>query len=73
MKVVNKVKEKIDKHKTEIAIGGGLVLMCATWFCVGAQHNFIRMSRGLGMMFDADPELKERMWDAIGKAKGLKP
>lgn len=73
MEANNEVKgyDKERMHKIVDYVGGGLLIGLA--FMLGHKYCSFKTNLGLQKVFEADPELSGRMWDAIGKANGLKP
>lgn len=60
-------KQKLTKREKLIiaaaVIGGGIG--GAISYRAGAMHEFIKIARGLEVMLDHDPTLREHMWNVV--------
>ena len=65
----NKIKEFVKEHKTEIlrgAVAGvGSIVIYSVGYAVGHRDSARAISKGIDKMWEANPELKTLMWDAL--------
>jgi len=69
----NKIKELVKEHKTDILRGvgacAGTLVVYSVGYAVGYRDNARAVSNGLDKLWEANPELKTMMWDALSKIK----
>lgn len=69
----NKIKELVKEHKMDILRGAGACVGCviiySVGYAVGYRDNARAVSKGIDKMWEANPELKNLMWDALNKIK----
>ena len=69
----NKIKELVKEHKMDILHGAGACVGCvviySVGYAVGYRDNAHAVSKGIDKMWEANPELKNLMWDALNKIK----
>lgn len=73
----NKIKELVKEHKMDILRGVGACagtfgvcsVIYGVGYAVGYRDSARAISKGIDKMWEANPELKNLMWDALGKIK----
>lgn len=69
----NKIKELVKEHKMDILRGAGAcagtLVIYSVGYAVGYRDSARAISKGIDKMWEANPELKNLMWEALGKVK----
>lgn len=68
-----KIKELVKEHKMNILRGAGacagILVIYSVGYAVGYRDNARAVSNGIDKLWEANPELKTMMWDALIKAE----
>ena len=73
---VSTIKEKVKLSKKELLMMGcGMgvsTALLAIGFKTGMKFSEAKLSLGIQALWDADPSLKEQMWNAVAKVNEKK-